>query len=148
MLTSRGVGLLAARKVEMATAAGNELMEYRTLGGTGLRVSLLGFGASPLGDVYGATDDAEVKRSIDLAIGRGVNFFDVSPYYGLTLAEERLGSFLLGKRQQIQLATKCGRYGLDQFDFSARRITASIDESLGRLRTDYLDLFQVHDVEF
>jgi len=46
------------------------------------------------------------------------------------------------------LATKCGRYGFDQFDFSAKRVTASIDESLRRLQTDYIDLFQVHDVEF
>jgi L-galactose dehydrogenase len=123
-------------------------MEYRTLGSTDLRVSLLGFGASPLGDVYGTTDPAEGKRAVHLAIDQGVNFFDVSPYYGLTLAEERLGQALLGKRQEILLATKCGRYGAEQFDFTATRIAASIDESLSRFRTDYVDLLQAHDVEF
>lgn len=123
-------------------------MEYRTLGSTDLRVSLLGFGASPLGDVYGTTDPAEGKRAVHLAIDQGVNFFDVSPYYGLTLAEERLGQALLGKRQEILLATKCGRYGAEQFDFTATRIAASIDESLSRFQTDYVDLLQAHDVEF
>jgi L-galactose dehydrogenase len=132
----------------MATVTGNDVMEYRKLGGTDLRVSLLGYGSSPLGDVFGKTDPKEGMRAVHLAIDQGVNFFDVSPFYGLTLAEERLGQALAGKRQQILLATKCGRYGAADFDFSARRIGSSIDESLGRLRTDYVDLLQVHDVEF
>jgi L-galactose dehydrogenase len=85
---------------------------------------------------------------VHLAIDNGINFFDSSPYYGLTLAEERLGQALVGRRDKVVLATKCGRYGLDAFDFSAARITASIDESLRRLQTDYVDLFQAHDVEF
>jgi len=59
-----------------------------------------------------------------------------------------LGEALVGRRQQVVLATKCGRYGLDEFDFSAKRVLASMDESLRRLQTDYIDLFQVHDVEF
>src|ERR1700730_15846431 len=124
------------------------VMEYRKLGGTGLEVSMLGFGASPLGNVFGTTDPTEGKRAVHLAIDRGINFFDVSPYYGLTLAEDRLGEALVGSRDKVVLATKCGRYGADHFDFSARRVTASIDESLKRLRTDYVDLLQAHDVEF
>jgi L-galactose dehydrogenase len=125
-----------------------EVMQYRKLGRTGLQVSLLGFGTAPLGDVYGAIDPLEGKRAVHFAIEHGINFFDSSPYYGLTLAEERLGEALLGKRHQVVLATKCGRYGLTEFDFSAQRVTASIDQSLRRLRTDYVDLFQAHDVEF
>ncbi len=82
------------------------------------------------------------------AIELGINYFDVSPFYGLTLAEERLGIALLGMRKDVILATKCGRYGMDSFDFSAARITQSIDESLARLRTDYVDLFLAHDIEF
>lgn len=124
------------------------IMEYRALGQTGLQVSRIGFGASPLGDVFGATDPALGKLAVHLAIDNGINFFDVSPYYGLTLAEERLGDALVGKRHKIILATKCGRYGADQFDFSAKRIVAGVDESLRRLKTDYIDLFQAHDVEF
>jgi aryl-alcohol dehydrogenase-like predicted oxidoreductase len=123
-------------------------MEYRKLGSTDLQVSLLGFGTAPLGDVYGTTDPLEGTRAVHLAIEYGINFFDSSPYYGLTLAEERLGQALVGKRHKVVLATKCGRYGLAEFDFSAQRITRSIDESLRRLQTDYVDLFQAHDVEF
>jgi L-galactose dehydrogenase len=123
-------------------------MEYRKLGGTDLQISLLGFGAAPLGNVYGDIDRTEGKRAVHLAIEKGINFFDVSPYYGLTLAEERLGESLGGHRHKVVLATKCGRYGLDQFDFSAKRVTASMEESLKRLQTDYIDLFLAHDVEF
>lgn len=123
-------------------------MEYRPLGKTSLRVSVLGFGASPLGDAFHQTDPAEGMAAVHLAVDKGINFFDVSPYYGLTLAETRLGQALLGRRQQVVLATKCGRYGVDQFDFSPARITAGFEESLTRLRTDYVDLLQAHDVEF
>ena len=123
-------------------------MQYRTLGRTPLSVSILGFGASPLGDVFGATNPSEGKRAVHLAIDEGINFFDVSPYYGLTLAEERLGQALEGRRSEVILATKCGRYGEDSFDFSAPRVASSLEESLQRLRTDYVDLLQVHDVEF
>ena len=124
------------------------MMEYRKLGRTDLQVSILGFGTAPLGNVYGATEPAEGKRAVHSAIESGINFFDSSPYYGLTLSEERLGEALVGWRDKVVLATKCGRYGLDSFDFSAARVTASIDESLRRLRTDHIDLFQAHDVEF
>jgi L-galactose dehydrogenase len=123
-------------------------MQYRALGRTGLNVSLLGFGASPLGDVFGVTDPKEGERAVHLAVDRGINFFDVSPYYGLTLAEQRLGCALRGKRQKIILATKCGRYGVKEFDFSASRVREGVEESLRRLRTDYVDLLQAHDVEF
>ena len=78
----------------------------------------------------------------------GSIFFDVSPYYGLTLAEERLGWTLEGKRQKVVLATKCGRYGVEEFDFSAKRIRYEVEASLRRLRTDYVDLLQAHDIEF
>ena len=123
-------------------------MEYRQLGGTSLHLSILGFGASPLGDVFHKTDPAEGVAAVHFAVDRGINFFDVSPYYGLTLAESRLGAALEGRRQEVILATKCGRYGAEEFDFSAARITAGMEESLVRLRTDYVDLLQAHDVEF
>lgn len=124
------------------------MMEYRQLGETGLKVSVVGFGASPLGDVFRKTTPEERNGSVHLAVDRGINFFDVSPYYGITLAEERLGEALVGRRDKVVLATKCGRYGGSEFDFSAATITAGFDESLKRLRTDYVDLLQAHDVEF
>src|SRR6185369_17183824 len=123
-------------------------MEIRTLGTTGLKVSRLGFGAAPLGNEYGGMENGEAKRAIDLAIDNGINFFDVAPYYGLTLAETRLGEMLKGRRHEVILATKVARYGLASFDFSAARVTRSADESLQRLQTDYLDILHVHDVEF
>jgi L-galactose dehydrogenase len=123
-------------------------MTRRKLGKTDLEVSILGFGASPLGNVFGETDAAEGTRAVQLAIDEGINFFDVSPYYGLTLAETRLGEALGRRRQSIFLSTKCGRYGSREFDFSPRRIRQGLEESLTRLRTDYVDLLLAHDVEF
>ena len=125
-----------------------DAMEYRKLGKTDLNLSLIGFGGAALGGVYGNIEPGEGVRAVHLAVDNGINFFDTSPYYGITLAETRLGEALAGRRERVVLATKCGRYGFDQFDFSAKRVTASIDESLQRLQTDYIDLFQVHDVEF
>jgi L-galactose dehydrogenase len=124
------------------------VMRYRRLGQTDLNISVAGFGASPLGGVFGPYDEQEGRRAVHLAIEEGINFFDVSPYYGLTLAEERLGRALAGKRDEVVLATKCGRYGRDDFDFSAKRIRLSVEESLRRLRTDHVDLLLAHDVEF
>ena len=123
-------------------------MEYRKLGQTDLSLSLVGFGGAALGGVFGNVDPKDGIRAVQLAVDSGINLFDSSPYYGITLAETRLGEALAGRRQRVVLATKCGRYGFDEFDFSAKRVTASIDESLRRLQTDYIDLFQVHDVEF
>ncbi len=132
----------------MYTDTRKGLLEHRKLGRTELHISVLGFGTSPLGDVYGAADPAEATRAVHMAVEQGINFFDASPYYGLQLAEQRLGEMLVGKRDRVILASKVGRYGLNEFDFSAKRITASIDESLKRLKTDHLDLVQAHDVEF
>jgi L-galactose dehydrogenase len=123
-------------------------MEYRKLGQTDLNLSVVGFGTSALGGVFGDFDPGEGTRAVHHAVDSGINFFDSSPYYGITLSETRLGEALVGRRQRVVLATKCGRYGLDEFDFSAKRVLASMDESLRRLQTDYIDLFQVHDVEF
>ncbi len=127
---------------------GASRLEYRQLGKTGLAVSVIGFGASPFGSVFREVTPEECVRATHAAIAHGINYFDVSPYYGLTLAEERLGAALAGKREQVFLATKCGRYGYREFDFSEKRVLSSIDESLSRLRTDYVDLYQVHDIDF
>ena len=123
-------------------------MLYRRLGKTELNVSVIGFGASPLGNVFDDCDESEGIRSVHCAIDLGINFFDVAPFYGITLAETRLGDALKGKQNDILLATKCGRYGLRDFDFSYQRILESADESLKRLKTDYADLMQLHDIEF
>lgn len=123
-------------------------MEYKNLGNTGLRLSVLGFGTAPLGGEYGTLDPSDGERAVHAAIDAGINFFDTSPYYGRMLSEQRLGQALVGRRDKIVLSTKCGRYDKNGFDFSAARVKTSIDESLHRLRTDYVDLLLAHDIEF
>jgi aryl-alcohol dehydrogenase-like predicted oxidoreductase len=99
--------------------------------------------------VFRSIDEAEGIRTVHTAIDLGINFIDVSPYYGLTKAETVLGKALKGiPRDKYYLATKLGRYGENEFDFSPQRITSSVDESLARLGVDYLDLIQCHDIEF
>lgn len=123
-------------------------MFYRQLGKTDLNVSIIGFGAGPLGNAYGEISDDTGKRAVHAAIDHGVNFFDTSPYYGKTLSETRLGDALKGYRQKVVIATKGGRYDVDVFDFSATRLIRSVEESLQRLQTDVIDLYQLHDIEF
>ena len=123
-------------------------MRTRPLGRTGLIVSELGFGCAPLGDEYGALDEAACVRLVHAAIDAGITLFDTAPYYGRTLSEERLGHALKGKRDGIVLATKCARHGLEEFDFSAAGVRRDLQASLRRLQTDHIDLYQVHDVEF
>ncbi len=123
-------------------------MRYHQLGKTGLELSILGFGASSMGGVFGKRDPEEGKRAVAMAMDNGVNYFDVAPLYGFTLSETRLGEALKGKREKVILSTKCGRDRFDAVDYSAKRISESIDESLTRLKTDYVDIYQIHDIEF
>ncbi len=124
-------------------------MHYRTLGQTGLSVSILGFGASSLGGVFRNTDDRDAIRAVHTALDLGINLIDVSPYYGATRAETVLGRALAGiARDRYILATKVGQYGEGEFDFSAARVERSLDESSARLGVDHIDLLQCHDIEF
>jgi L-galactose dehydrogenase len=123
-------------------------MEYRELGRTGLRVSVVGYGTAPLGGMFGANDEEAALQSAYRALDAGINFFDSSPFYGKGLAEERLGRVLRGRRDKIIVGTKAGRYGPEEFDFSASRIRRGFEESLRLLGTDYVDILQLHDVEF
>ncbi len=123
-------------------------MDYRCLGNTGLQVSSISFGASPLGNEFGEVETKEAMRAVRTALDIGINLFDVAPYYGRTLAEKRLGEALEGHRDAAILATKCGRYDKNSFDFSRERVKTSVEESLARLRTDRLDLLTAHDIEF
>ena len=124
-------------------------MHYRQLGSTGLKVPVLSFGGSSLGGAFRATDDNEAIRTVHVALDHGMNFIDVSPYYGATKAETVLGRALQGvARDRYLLATKVGQYGQGEFDFSAARVTRSLDESCARLGVDYIDVLQCHDIEF
>ena len=127
-------------------------MIYNEIGKTGLRVSNLGFGASSLGGVFHSIREDEGIRAVHTAVDGGINFIDVSPYYGHLKAETVLGKALKEiPRDKYYLSTKVGRYGKDgvnTWDYSAERVTASVYESMERLNIDYIDLINVHDIEF
>lgn len=94
-------------------------------------------------------DADEGRRAVHKAFEKGINFFDTSPFYGDTKSERALGVAIRDlPREEIIVATKVGRYGADAFDFSATRVTASVEESLERLGVSYIDLIQCHDMEF
>jgi L-galactose dehydrogenase len=124
-------------------------MEYRLLGNTGLKISTLSFGGSSLGGVFHDISESEGVRTVHEALDHGINFIDTSPYYGVTKAETVLGKALREiKRDRYFLATKVGQYADGVFDFSADRVTRSVDESFARLGIDYVDVIQCHDIEF
>jgi L-galactose dehydrogenase len=115
-----------------------------------MKVSALSFGASSLGGgIFRQVEESEALRTVATALDSGINFIDVSPFYGLTRAETVLGKALRGvDRGSYYLATKVGRYGDTEFDFSASRVLASVDESLTRLGVEYVDIIQAHDIEY
>lgn len=127
-------------------------MEYRELGNTGMKLSKLSFGASSLGGVFHSLKEAEGIKAVHTAVESGINFIDVSPYYGHLKAETVLGKALKDiDRNKYYLSTKVGRYGKDGvnlWDYSAKRSKESVYESLERLNVDHLDIINVHDVEF
>ena len=127
-------------------------MVYNELGKTGMKVSNLSFGASSLGGVFHDIHEAEGIRAVHVAIDNGINFIDVSPYYGHLKAETVLGKALREiPRDKYFLSTKVGRYGkngVNTWDYSAKRATESVYESMERLGVDYIDLINVHDIEF
>ncbi|CAH3179617.1 unnamed protein product [Porites lobata] len=127
-------------------------MKYQPLGRTGMDVSKLSFGASSLGSVFRETNELESIKVVHHAIKSGINYIDVAPWYGHGKAETVLGKALKDvPRHAYYIATKVCRYEPEvqkMFDFSAERTLQSVDESLRRLGLDYIDVIQVHDMEF
>jgi aryl-alcohol dehydrogenase-like predicted oxidoreductase len=126
-------------------------MQYRELGKTGLVLSTLSFGASSLGGVFYRVDRENCVKTVSAALDGGINFIDVSPAYGETLAETNLGYALKGiPRDRYYLATKVGSYSETKgdYDYSSARTEQSLHASLKRLGVDYVDLIQCHDIEF
>lgn len=128
-------------------------MEQRDLGSTGIRVSLLGLGTVKLGRnqqvryprPFQLPDDAAARRLLDAARALGINLLDTAPAYGLS--ESRLGTLLSGQRRHWVLCTKVGEdfdNGRSHFDFSAAQVRGSVERSLQRLHTDYLDVVLIH----
>lgn len=128
-------------------------MNRRTLGRTGLSVSEIGFGSwaiggNAFGNSYGTTDDAESQRAIRRAFELGCNFFDTADVYGHGHSEELLGAALHDVRDQVIIATKVGGnfYNRDmRMDFTPSYLRFAVERSLERLRTDRIDLLQLHN---
>jgi aryl-alcohol dehydrogenase-like predicted oxidoreductase len=127
-------------------------MQYRRIGKTAMEVSALSFGASSLGGVFHSIKEQEAIEAVFMAIECGMNFIDVSPYYGHYKAETVLGKALKQiPRDKYYLSTKVGRYGKDgvnTWDYSAKRAVESVYESMERLNVEHIDLINVHDIEF
>ncbi|QDU63495.1 D-threo-aldose 1-dehydrogenase [Planctomycetes bacterium Pan216] len=125
------------------------MLERRRLGKTDLELTTLGFGASSLGQEFRSVDLGEALGSVRVAIERGMNFIDTSPFYGRGMSEMLLGRVLPEiPRESYYLSTKLGRYAGAHFDFSARRVEESVDISLERMKVDHLDIVLCHDLEF
>lgn len=121
-------------------------MRYRTLGRTGIKVSPYALGAMMFGAI-GNSDHDESIRIIHRALDAGINVIDTAPAYSAGESEEIVGKALKGRRDDVVLATKVHRvmgHESIQGGNSRRWITASVEKSLRRLQTDYLDLYQIH----
>ncbi len=128
-------------------------MNRRALGTGGLTVSAQGLGCMGMSAFYSGRDEAESLATIALALEKGITFFDTAEMYGPYTNEELLGRALEGRRQQVELATKCGIV-TDPVDASKRsldgspaNVRRSIEGSLKRLRTDVIDLYYLHRVD-
>ncbi len=124
---------IAASSLRSASASGT--LPRRKLGKTGLEVSILGLGSSPLGQPF--VDQAGATRIIDALLDEGVNYIDTAPIYGLS--EIRLGKSLKGRRDKFVLVSKVEAT-------SSQDATWQVGESLRKLQTDYLDLVHIHNV--
>ena len=120
-------------------------MRYRAMGSTGLMVSEVGLGGGGLGHIFGESTDELVAEAIDYALSEGVNYIDVAPAYGEGRAEENLGKALEGRRDEVVVATKFLLTPEDMDDIPGA-IERRLGESLARLRTDHIDLFQMHNM--
>lgn len=127
-------------------------MNYRSLGKTGLVVSEVGFGAWGIGGrtvgetSYGDTDDRTSLAALERAVECGITFFDTASAYGNGHSEELIGRAFEATRKRVVIATKAGYDAWDRPpDFSPAAIVASAERSLARLRTDYIDLFLLHN---
>ncbi|MEZ6136426.1 MAG: aldo/keto reductase [Pirellulaceae bacterium] len=124
-------------------------MQRRRLGNTELELPILGFGASSLGAEFRGVTLDEVFGSIRTALDLGLNFIDTSPFYGRGMSEVLLGVALKEvPRDNYLICTKLGRYDINHFDFSAKRVAESVDVSLHRLGCGHLDIVLCHDIEF
>ena len=125
-------------------------MRYKKFGNSDLETSVVGFGGWPMGrGHYGSFDDNEVIRAVHASIDLGVTLFDTAAVYGWGEGEKLLGRALEGKREDVVIVSKAGipwdeEGGGRRRDSSRESLEKSLNESLTRLQTDYLDLFLIH----
>lgn len=119
-------------------------MEYTGLGRTGLSVSRVGFGGGGIGQVWGATTEAQSVRAVHRALELGVNFFDVAPSYGKGKAEDVLGRALQNRQEPVIVATKVRLSADDMADVTGA-VRRSVDASLRRLRREAVDILHIHN---
>jgi aryl-alcohol dehydrogenase-like predicted oxidoreductase len=125
-------------------------MEFVTISGTSLKASRIGLGTWAMGGwMWGGSDEEESVRTIRAALDKGINLIDTAPVYGFGHSEEIVGRAIeeSGKRDQVVLATKVGLEWRDGSVFrnsSRERILSEIEDSLRRLRTSYIDIYQIH----
>ena len=123
-------------------------MQYRTLGKTGWQVSTISMGCWGIGGQWGPVEEAEAIRTMHAAIDLGVNLFDTADAYGQGVSEELVGKAFAGKREDNYIATKVGNFGRRAgtplaYD-SPQHVYLCCDASLGRMKMDYIDLYQCH----
>jgi len=119
-------------------------MEYRTLGKTGLRVSVLGFGCGNVGGLMVRGAPADRERAVARALELGINYFDTAPSYGSGLSEQHLGQVLKTLRPEVYVGTKVRLAAGDMADIGPA-IARSLEASLGRLALERVDLLQLHN---
>jgi aryl-alcohol dehydrogenase-like predicted oxidoreductase len=121
-------------------------MQHRQIGSSGIEVSTLGLGTMMFGR-WGNPDEQACRTMVDRALDAGVTLFDTADIYDFGVSEEYLGRALVGRRDQVVLATKVGNAMSDdplERGLSARWVVQSCEASLRRLQTDYIDLYQMH----
>ncbi|TFE01498.1 aldo/keto reductase [Jeotgalibacillus salarius] len=125
-------------------------MKQRSLGNTGIQVSEVGFGAWQLGNEkdWGRMADREAIDLVSEAMDAGCNFFDTAPNYGAGKSEELLGQAFKGKRDQVVISSKCGHLSNGEQSFEPEKLIESVEGSLRRLQTDYLDSLLLHNPPF
>ncbi|GAB0094831.1 L-galactose dehydrogenase [Sergentomyia squamirostris] len=127
-------------------------MEYVPLGHTGLQVSNISLGTGTLSPFYGSITEDGACKSVHAALRSGINYIDTAYYYGQGMSEKLLGVALKSvPRKAFYIGTKIGRYEQDiaqQFDFTADTTKKSVERSLKHLQLDYIDVIQIHDIEF
>jgi aryl-alcohol dehydrogenase-like predicted oxidoreductase len=143
----------------MSVASTDNALETREIGRSGIRASTVGLGTWAIGGwMWGGTDEAESVAAIRASLDAGVTLVDTAPAYGMGRSEEIVGAAIAGRRDEVVLATKCGlvwhtdrgRRFFDQQDRPVHRylgpesIAYELEQSLRRLRTDYIDLYITH----